>query len=74
MQYSATEYLFLYIIAPSGILSLHFHEDSAKFWSTQLLNVLQSFPLIKVPPLDGSESYTLTTNEQNMQKLPHTNN
>lgn len=43
-----------------GVLSLHFHEDGAKFWSTQLLNVLQSFSLIKILSLDCSESYTLT--------------
>lgn len=53
-------YFYIYVIVHSGILSLHLHEDGAKFWSTQLLNVLQSFPLVKILPLYSSESYSLS--------------
>lgn len=55
----------LFTLLLHGVLRLHFHEDGAKFWSTQLLNVLKSFPLIKVLPLNCSEGYALRTNEQN---------
>lgn len=72
MHYSARESPCLYIIALSCILSLHFHENSPKFWSTQLLNILQSFLLVKVLSLDCSESYTLSTNEPNIYISPQT--
>ena len=49
-----------------SVLSLHFHEDSVKLWSAELLNVLQSFTLIKIPPLDGSESYSLAKSYYNI--------
>lgn len=47
-------------IVLSGILCLNFHQDSAKFWSTELLDILQAFLLIKIFPLNCSECNTLT--------------
>lgn len=47
----------------SGVLSLHLHENGAKLWSAEMLNILQAFPLIKILPLDSGERYSLTNNK-----------
>lgn len=56
-----------------SILSLNFHNNSAEFWGTQLLNVLQPFLLIKILPLHWSERYSLKKKHPIKFSLHHSN-